>query len=67
VCGWKEQKVADDRTVTGQADRTRINMSEDYEVRYWTEKWHVSRDELAAAVREAGVMVKDVAKRLGKS
>jgi hypothetical protein len=58
--------MADDRTVTGQADRLRINMNEDYEVRYWTQKWNVSREELAAAVREAGVMVKDVAKRLGK-
>ena len=58
--------MADDRTVTGQADRLRINMNEDYEVRYWTQKWRVSREELAAAVRAAGVMVKDVAKKLGK-
>ena len=58
--------MADDRTITGQADRLRINMSEDYEVRYWTQKWNVSREELAAAVREVGVMVKDVAKKLGK-
>ena len=58
--------MADDRTMPGRADRLRINMSEDYEVRYWTQKWNVSREELAAAVRAAGVMVKDVAKRLGK-
>ena len=58
--------MADDRTITGQGDRLRINMNEDYEVRYWTQKWGVSRDELAAAVRAAGVMVKDVAKKLGK-
>jgi hypothetical protein len=41
-------------------------MHEDYEVRYWTEKWNVSREQLAAAVREAGVMAADVAKKLGK-
>jgi Protein of unknown function (DUF3606) len=58
--------MADDRTLTGQADRLRINMNEDYEVRYWTQKWNVSREELADAVRTAGVMVKDVAKKLGK-
>jgi hypothetical protein len=58
--------VADDRTITGQADRLRINLNEDHEVRYWTEKWRVTREELAAAVREAGVMVKDVAKEFGK-
>ncbi len=58
--------MADDRTITGPADRIRININEDYEVRYWTEKWRISREELAAAVSEAGVMVKDVAKKLGK-
>jgi hypothetical protein len=58
--------MADNRTITGQADRIRINLNEDYEVRNWTQKWNVSREELAAAVREAGVMVKDVAKKLGK-
>lgn len=58
--------MADDRTLTGQADRLRINMNEDYEVRYWTQKWNVSREELVDAVRSAGVMVKDVAKKLGK-
>jgi hypothetical protein len=63
---WKEDKVADDRTITGPADRLRINLNEDYEVRYWTQKWRISPEELAEAVREAGVMVKDVARKLGK-
>ena len=36
--------MADDRTMTGKADRIRINLNEDYEVRYWTEKWGVSRE-----------------------
>jgi hypothetical protein len=58
--------MADDRTLTGQADRLRINMNEVYEVRYWTQRWNVSREELVDAVRSAGVMVKDVVKRLGK-
>jgi hypothetical protein len=26
---WKEDKVADDRTITGPADRLRINLNED--------------------------------------
>jgi Protein of unknown function (DUF3606) len=58
--------MADDRTIRGLADRARINMQEDYEVRYWTEKWNVTREQLAAAVGEVGVMVTDVAKKLGK-
>ncbi len=56
--------MADDRSNRGAADRTRINLQEDYEVRYWTEKWRVSREQLAAAVHAVGVMVKDVAKKL---
>ena len=59
--------MADDRDIRGAADRSRINMQEDYEVRYWTEKWSVTREQLAEAVRAVGVMVKDVAAKLGKA
>ena len=59
--------MADDRNIRGAADRSRINMQEDYEVRYWTEKWSVTREQLADAVRAVGVMVKDVAAKLGKA
>ena len=59
--------MADDRNIRGVADRSRINMQEDYEVRYWTEKWSVTREQLAEAVRAVGVMVKDVAAKLGKA
>ena len=51
----------------GAADRSRINMQEDDEVRYWTEKWSATREQLAAAVRAVGVMVKNVAAKLGKA
>ena len=33
----KEPDMADDRTIRGAADLARINMQEDYEVRYWTQ------------------------------
>ena len=42
-------------------------MQEDYEVRYWTEKWSVTREQLAEAVRAVGVMVKNVAAKLGQA
>jgi hypothetical protein len=58
--------MADDKTKRGAQDRTRVNMSEDYEVEYWTSKWGVSRDQLAAAVKKVGPMAADVAKELGK-
>ena len=43
--------MADDRTIRGAADRSRINMQEDYEVRYWTQKWSISRDARAGRNR----------------
>jgi Protein of unknown function (DUF3606) len=58
--------MVDDRTIRGPQDRQRINMSEDYEVAYWTQKWGVSPEQLAEAVRKAGPMSAAVAKLLGK-
>jgi hypothetical protein len=46
--------MADDRSKTDSADRDRINMHEDYEVRYWSQKWQVNREQLADAVRSVG-------------
>ena len=46
--------MSDDRTKRGPQDGKRINMSEDYEVRYWTEKFRVSKEELASAVQAVG-------------
>jgi len=58
--------MADDRNLQGPQDRQRINLSEDYEVTYWSKKWDVSREQLAEAVRKAGPMSAAVAKLLGK-
>ncbi len=58
--------MADDRTKRGSQDRARINMSEEHEVAYWSEKWHLSPEQLAEAVSKAGPMVSAVAKQLGK-
>ncbi|MGO4407939.1 DUF3606 domain-containing protein [Bosea sp. RAF48] len=46
--------MADDKTNRGPQDRSRINLSEDYEVRYWTDKFGVSKAQLEDAVREVG-------------
>ena len=58
--------MADDKTLRGPQDRTRINLSEDYEVRYWTNKFAVTKDQLAAAVKTAGSSAGAVAHMLGK-
>ena len=45
----KGRNMANNRTIAGQADHLRINLNEDWEVCYWTEKWNISREQLAAA------------------
>jgi len=45
-------------------DRQRINMSEDYEVAYWSKKWDVSGEQLAEAVRKASYLVESRSKTL---
>jgi hypothetical protein len=44
--------MADDKWKRGPQDRSRINTGEDYEVRYWSEKFGVSPDQLKAAVKK---------------
>lgn len=58
--------MADDPKQTGRQDDARINVEQDHELRYWSEKLGVSRDELRRAVQTAGPMVKDVQRHLGK-
>ena len=59
--------MSDDTSKTGGADRSRISLGQEHEVAYWTQKFGVSRDELAAAVDRAGPMAEDVERELGRS
>ncbi len=56
--------MSDDLSKKGIQDRTRINTGEDYEVRYWSEKFGVSQDRLKAAVQKVGNSVSAVEKEL---
>lgn len=58
--------MPDSKQDRGQQDRSRIDVSEDYEPRYWTKALGVSRDELKSAVQTVGPMAKDVREHLGK-
>lgn len=58
--------MADDKSNRGPQDRSRISLSEDYEVRYWTEKFGVSKAELEAAVKKVGPSADAVEKELKK-
>jgi hypothetical protein len=52
--------MADNTTKTAPADAKRINVHEDYEVRYWTKRLGCTPEQLRAAVAKVGVMVADV-------
>jgi len=58
--------MSDNKSKTA-ADRKRIDVSENYECRYWSERFGISADELKRAVERVGPMVDDVARALGKA
>lgn len=59
--------MSDDKTKRGGQDRSRINLSEDYEVRYWTEALGVSRERLEELVRQHGNSAEKIREALGKA
>lgn len=58
--------MSDDLNKRGQQDRSRINMHEEHEVRYWTEALGVTREELQRAVDRVGVSASAVREHLGR-
>ena len=58
--------MADDKADRGPQDRSRVNLSEDYEVRYWTKELGVTKDELARLVHQHGNSVEKLRQELGR-
>ena len=58
--------MSDDRTNRGAADRSRVNINEDYELRDWSKRLGVSPEELKKAVQKVGTSAKAIRKHLGK-
>jgi hypothetical protein len=56
--------MSDNLQKSGQQDRSRINVHEEWEVRYWTEALGVSRQELERAVAAVGVSADAVREHL---
>lgn len=52
--------MADDKVHPGAQDDNPINLNEEYEVRYWTEKFGVGQEELQRAVERVGTSPKAV-------
>jgi hypothetical protein len=55
-----------DKNKRGSQDRKRINVNEEHEVRYWTQKLGCTKEQLEDAVKQVGPMVDDVERHLGK-
>lgn len=58
--------MTDNKKIVGPQDSSRVNVHEDYEVRYWTHKWNVSEQQLREAVAAVGPSVEAVRRHLGK-
>ena len=50
--------MSDDPRKKRKQDRSRINTSEDYEVRYWSKKFGVPPEELKAAVKKSATRLR---------
>jgi hypothetical protein len=59
--------MADDRQQRGPQDRTRVNLSEDYEVQYWCKKFGVTEERLREAVHKVGDWTESVQKELNRA
>lgn len=53
-----------DKTERTPDDLTRVNLSQEWEVRYWCARLSVSAEELRACIMVVGPLVNDVEKRL---
>jgi len=47
-------------------ERPQINPDEEYELRYWSERFDVPKAEIEAAVKRVGSRVEDVARELSR-
>ena len=58
--------MADDTKQRHGQDRKRIDLDQDYELRYWTRELGVTEQELKQAVRAAGTQIETVRRYLDK-
>ena len=56
--------MADNPNIRGDGDRQRINVNQEHEVRYWSQKLGVTAEELRQAVKDVGPMAPAVEQRL---
>ena len=57
--------MSDDTRDNGSQDRRRININQDFELRYWSHALGVSSAAIRAAVKQVGPIASDVRRELG--
>jgi Protein of unknown function (DUF3606) len=62
----EERTMADDLMKRAPEDRSRINTSEDWEVRFWTKELGVSAEELKRLVAKHGNSAAKIRQELGR-
>lgn len=58
--------MSDDKNVRAPQDSSRVAMGEDYEVRYWTDRFGIARERLEEAVAAVGNSVERIEEYLRK-
>ena len=58
--------MSDDKSKVGRPDRDRINLNEDYEVRYWVKHLGITEEELTRTIAKVGNSAAAVRKELRK-
>ena len=56
--------MSDDLSNRNAPDNRRINLNQEHEIRYWTQKFKVSREDLQRAINAAGPMADAVEQHL---
>lgn len=59
--------MADDRNLRGPQDSSRVNLEQDYERRYWCERFGCTEDQLRRAVAKVGSSADAVGRELGNA
>ena len=60
VAHFKKFDMPDNKNNIGKSDRSRIDISEPYELEYWKKRLGITTDQLKKVIDKVGPMSKDV-------
>ena len=60
VAHFKKFDMADNKNDKGKNERSRIDISEPYELEYWKKRLGITTDQLKEVIEKVGPMSKDV-------